>query len=641
MPPPRIIQLPTFPHGELPPAEPRSRLFVTRALALATLVIAFGYLGWRILGGTVNLEVWWVSIPLIVAEIHAALGLALFTTALWSVDTPVPPRARRSSLRVAVVLPTYRESREILLPAIAAAVALQPEHETWVLDDGARPEIEELARTLGARYLARPTHEHAKAGNINHALPYIDAEVIAFLDADYVAQPAFLERTLPYFEDPRVAVVQTPQDFYNHDSFEHEAGEDGDAFYEEGVFYRVIGPGKNNWGGAFWCGTCALVRKEALLSVGGVATTSITEDIQTTLRMHRAAWTTVYHNEVLARGLAPADAAQYLSQRHRWAVGAMQVLRLENPLWGPGLTFGQRLGYAATLAAWFDSWRTVTYMLLAPVVLLTGASPIDAPGHIYAPLFLLTFLAEFFALRRLARGYYPPLLSLIFEVLRLPAVLPATLAVFAPRRDWRFVVTAKGRLGAERRRFVVPRLLLGLAALGLGSLAWYGATLAALTPTRYVEPAATHGAAAFATLNLALLGMAIRRVRASRFAGERRNSVRFPVHLEARIHGAPCEVADLSVTGAKLFIPAGLDLRGRDTVTLEVTGPDGVVTLDAAVRRRQRTEVGRDELGLEFVEGQDIALARLSLWLLARPAAEGPRPVDGGSNEESGAVRAA
>src|SRR5690606_11781446 len=130
-----------------------------------------------------------------------------------------------------------------------------------------------------------------------------------------------------YFADPAVAVVQAPQDFYNLDSFEHEPLAPRGVFNEEEVFYRMIGPAKNRWGAAFWCGTCAVLRVAALRSAGGVATDAVTEDILTTVRLHQAGWRSVYHNEVLARGLAPADAEQYLTQRRRWATGAMQVLR--------------------------------------------------------------------------------------------------------------------------------------------------------------------------------------------------------------------------------------------------------------------------------------------------------------------------
>ena len=617
--------LPLFRNGQLPERERVSRVWLIRAFALATLALTYGYLGWR-MSSTVNLAVWWVSLPLIIVEIHSALGMTLYTLAGWSVDAvrPASP-VQRSPHRVAVAIPTYNEPEEVLLPAIAAAIVLEPAHETWVLDDGNRPNIRALAENLGARYLARESNEGAKAGNINNALPHIDADVIAFLDADYVALPGFLTNTLAYFDDPTVAVVQTPQDFYNEDSFEHEEVGGGRTFYEEGVFYRVLGPGKNHWGGAFWCGTCALVRKSALLSVGGAATETVTEDIHTTLRMHRRGWRTVYHNEVLARGLAPADAEQYLMQRNRWARGAMQVLRLERPLTSRGLTWGQRLGYATTLFAWFDSWRTLTYMTLPVAVMLTGASPIDAHGTVYGPMFLATLGAQFVALRLLARGYYPPMLSLLFEVLRMPAVIPATLAVFAPRRHNLFKVTPKGRHEGIRGRGTVPLLLRMLLVTSTVGLAWFAVVISGVAGLAYAHPESAVGAAFFATTNAVLIVGAIRRIRDRKYAGERRNSVRFPVRLDATVDGAACEVRDLSLTGALAYVPFD-DVPERNVVTLAISGPGGAIRFKGAVRRRRPHMAGRIELGVEFEAGQQREMAHLALWLLTNEPEEAAVP---------------
>lgn len=296
---------PPLPGRGLPEPESTIRRSTIQAIAVAALVVTIAYLAWRTVA-TVELSVWWVSIPLLVLEFHAALGLALFAFSLWDVDRR--PDARTvlgTSDRVAVLIPTYNESLEILTPTIAAAVALHVEHETWVLDDGDRPDVERLAADLGARYLTRPEHRHAKAGNLNHALGVIEADFIAVLDADHVASPDFLVHTLGYFDDAGIALVQTPQDFYNTDSFEHQARRDGlpDRFHEQALFYRILQPGKNRWGGAFWCGTGAVVRVAALRAVGGVATETITEDIHTTIRLHRRGWRTVYHNEVLALSL--------------------------------------------------------------------------------------------------------------------------------------------------------------------------------------------------------------------------------------------------------------------------------------------------------------------------------------------------
>src|SRR5450759_496100 len=199
---------------------PRRRAMI-RSVAVAALALSAGYRTWRGLF-TLDVGAAWLSVPLYVLEIHAAFGLFLFTLSLWDIDVrPTIGPTLTTAHRVAVLIPTYNEGREILLPTVAAAVSMRVDHETWVLDDGNRPDVQRMAEELGAHYLARPTHEHAKAGNLNHALGIVDAE--------HVSHPDFLVRTLGYFDDPRLALVQTPQDFYNRSSFEHqvEDREDG------------------------------------------------------------------------------------------------------------------------------------------------------------------------------------------------------------------------------------------------------------------------------------------------------------------------------------------------------------------------------------------------------------------------------
>jgi cellulose synthase (UDP-forming) len=622
--PPRSI----FRDGSIPVARTPSARTAVRLTALGTIALTGAYLAWRVAAGTVSATWWWVAIPLLVVELHNAFGLVLYTIALWDVDvaTPAPPPeadeapAVARPPRVAVLIPTYNEPADVLLPTIAASVALQPAHETWVLDDGRRDEIRVLAKQLGARYLTRSDNRHAKAGNLNHALGVIEADIVAVLDADHVPTASFLTATLPYFADPKLAFVQTPQDFYNLESFEHERKRDGNVFNEEAVFYRVIAPAKNRWGAPFWCGTCALIRVDAIRSVGGVATDSVTEDIETTIRMFRRGWSGAYHNQVLAHGLAPDDASSYLLQRNRWALGAMQVLRKENPLFGRGLRVGQRLAFLTTLFGWFDSWRTLAYMVIPIVVVATGAVPIEAPGEVFGPFFLATLVSQFVALRLLARGHYPPVLSLLFEVLRMPAVLPATLTLLRPRASGTFKVTPKGRNEAGRVRVPVPPILTGLAVAGSLGLAWFTATLLGLTAVTYAVPWAAIGAAGFIAMNLALVLAAIGRIRSSRFAGNRRAGVRLPIRTQGSVDGYSCEVIDVSITGARLRAPTGSAFG--ETVSLELHLPGGLVELDARVRRVIPGEDGV-ELGLSFEPGQAKALARLAVAVFH----EAPEPL--------------
>ncbi len=268
------VGLPRFSGGRLPEPESAQELSKIRAIAVVALVSSLLYIVWRTLF-TIDFSVWWVSLPLLMIEIHALVSMVLFMHALWDVQTVRDAAVvETTSQRIAILIPTYNESVEVLLPVIAASVSLNPVHETWVLDDGRREHIRELAESLGANYLTRLNNDHAKAGNINNALQYIEADLVAILDADHVPTPEFLTNTIGYFDDPRIALVQTPQDFYNTESFEHANTDDAleqqeqDLYHEQAMFYRVIQPGKNRVGGAFWCGTCAVVRVAALARCG-------------------------------------------------------------------------------------------------------------------------------------------------------------------------------------------------------------------------------------------------------------------------------------------------------------------------------------------------------------------------------------
>lgn len=560
---------PNIPGRGLPAPESPVRQWAIRSIAVLALTVTVVYLVWRA-GWTLALDVWWVSVPLLVFEVHAAIGLALFTFSLWDIDRrPATHDASTIPGRVAVLVPTYNEGLEVLTPTIAAAVAMRLNHETWVLDDGARPDVERLATELGARYLARPTHEHAKAGNLNHALGVIDADFIAVLDADHVASPDFLVRTLGYFDDPRLALVQTPQDFYNVDSFEHEGGgvnraatdsARSERFHEQALFYRILQPGKNRWGGAFWCGTGAVVRVAALREVGGVATDTITEDIHTTIRLHRRGWRTAYHNEVLARGLAASDAATYQLQRHRWGTGAMQVLRKENPMIVAGLSLGHR-----------------------------------------------------------------PILSIMFEFVRMTPQLLATLTLLTNTRA-AFQVSPKGRTGDGRRPNRVPRPLAAVLVASACAAAWYAATLMGASPTVYGNAWAVHAAFGWMLVNVSLVWLAIRRIRSSHYAAERRASVRFETNLQGRLGGIEAQVRDLSLTGARIELPTG---HAMTLATRLVVIPAGEppIELDGTVQSSFSAGNGRIMAGFEFDPGQTPGRARLARLLFEERAARLPTTV--------------
>ena len=595
--------------------------------AVLALAVSVVYLTWRA-GYTLGTDLW-ISIPLWLLELYAVVGLGLFTFSLWDLDSVKPPaEVHETDVRIAVLIPTYNEPSEVLLPTIAAAVALEPAHETWVLDDGQRPWVADLAQTLGAHYLVREDHAHAKAGNVNHALEHIEADLVAILDADHVATPGFLTHTIGYFDDERMAVVQTPQDFYNVNSFEHDRNRSWFwrdrrvvSFNEQRLFYRGIQPGKNRWGAAFWCGTNAVVRMTALREVGGVAHESVTEDIHTTIRIHRRGWRTVYHNEVLAYGLAAKDAEQYQTQRVRWGTGAMQVMHQEHPLTGPGLTFSQRLAYASTLLGWFDAWRTLGYVLVPMAVVFSGANPIHARALVFLVAFGVTFTLQRIAIGLLSRGYAPQGLAMLFEFVRMQSNITATLT-YLRRGERPFTVTAKA--GSDgRSRQPVPRLLVGLIMLTALATVWFGATLAGLTPTHYEVHWTAYGAAFWMMFNAFMLVGAASRIRSERFASDRRSSVRMASAGSARLDGTVSELLDVSVGGALVRSLGAPTERGLHLLQIQMD--ETTIVLQCQEQSRQPVGAGGALVGLQFATGQDREIAELAIRLIGGSRA--PRPL--------------
>ena len=152
-----------------------------------------------------------------------------------------------------------------------------------------------------------------------------------------------MDRTLGYFGDERVGFVQTPHAFYNHDSFEHLSRQrvksNGQAF-----FHHAIQRSRDAAGATLFAGSSAVFRRRALDDVRGFAAGTVTEDVETSLRLHARGWHSVFHGEVLSAGMAPVDAAGFsvnvcAGRKVPWRSSSANLLR------NPGLTPKQRRWY--------------------------------------------------------------------------------------------------------------------------------------------------------------------------------------------------------------------------------------------------------------------------------------------------------
>lgn len=422
----------------------RNSIFATpvaRLIALVALVYTVYYLYWRA-RYSLNIDALWFAVPLFFAEVQGAFSFVLFIFMTWDVK-PIPHPPAPPGHSVDIFIPTYNEDLSILRMTILGAQLVTYPHETWVLDDGRREPLRELCEQMRVHYLTRPDNIHHKAGNINAALAQTSGEFIAIFDADQVPLSGFIDKTLGYFVEQRVAFVQTPQEFYNLDSVQHKTDwQHGTTWHEQSLFYSVIQPGKNRWNAAFWCGSNSIMRRSALESVGGIATETVTEDIHTSLRVHAAGWKSIYHNELLSMGLAPQDFMAFTVQRLRWGQGAMQVLRRERPLSKRGLTFAQRVNYLASMITYFESFQRLIYTLAPAIVLLTAILPMQVDTLPFVTHFLPYFALGMLANIALGRGKFRPFATERFNLLKMATFVKASFALvgFEPKS---FKVTPK------------------------------------------------------------------------------------------------------------------------------------------------------------------------------------------------------
>lgn len=493
----------------------------------------------------------------------------------------VPPLPSDEALlpSVDILIPSYNESTELLEVTLLAATQIdypRGKLTVYLLDDGGTdqrrndPEpqvaqhsrqrhesLQALARRTGARYLTRARNDHAKAGNLNAALPHCHGELLLVLDADHVPARVILRRTVGFFlQDPKLFLVQTPHYFINPDPIERNLDTYHEMPAENEMFYGVVQHGLDFWGGSFFCGSAAVLRRTCLDEIGGIAGDTITEDAETALSLHARGYHSVYLNEPLISGLQPETFRGFIMQRMRWAQGMVQIFLLKNPLMMRGLTLPQRLAYVSSSIFWFFPFARLIFLLAPAAFLLFGF-------HIYnasVAEFLVYALPHVMALTMMANFLYGktrwPFVSELYETMQSLFSVGAIIKVFRNPRTPTFMVTPKGErleddfISSLARPFY---LLIAITMLCLG-----GALLRITYHPEQSEVALITGG--WALFNLVLLIGAL-----GALFERRQRRVAPRVHIPADLVGAVhsrgtllgCGLLDVSATGAAVIIQAG------------------------------------------------------------------------------------
>ena len=471
----------------LSPLLPLSRTWARGFVFVIVWSVIARYLDWRLFTTVLPVEgewyeVGWVYFCFAVEVLALFDALILYLAFLRTSDRSAEANRHEARLRVMpteelpsvdVYIPTFNEPMEVLEKTITGVLCLDyPNFTAWVLDDGRRPWVKAFCEAKGVGYLTRPDNAHAKAGNINHALTKTSADFVAIFDADFIPQRNFLMRTIGFFADPSIAVVQVPHAFYNYDPTQASLALQRALPDDQRFFFDAVMPSRDGWNAAFCCGSNSVTRRAALRSVGDVLPTElITEDMLFSITLLRHGYITRYLCERLAVGLAPEGLNAFFVQRRRWARGAMQILYLTAGPLGRELTFMQRLLFLPT--HWLSQSLMLLLIIVAPLVFLwMGVLPlvnVTPEAVLYYQLPMMLAVAG--GIWAFAPRQYFPFAAQVHGTFQSFKILPTVLATMARPFGHVFKVTPKGasakKSDYDRATFWTAASLIALTILGL------------------------------------------------------------------------------------------------------------------------------------------------------------------------------
>ena len=354
-------------------------------------------------------------IVVLLAEAHE------WAEALWLKQwrrSPLPAALPEHRLpRVSIHVPAYNEPPDMLVHTLDALAGLDyPDFEVLVIDNNTRDEavwqpVQAHCEKLGARF--RFFHvaplSGFKAGALNFALRQTDpaAEVVAVIDSDYVVEANWLRELVPFLEDPKMAIVQAPQDYRDGDEnlFKAMCNAEYRGFFRIGMVTR------NERNAIIQHGTMTMVRRSVLDEVEGWSEWCITEDAELGLRIFERGYAATYIPHSYGKGLMPDTFLDFKKQRFRWAYGAVLIMRQHlAELFGlekSALTRGQRYHFIAGWLPWLADGFNLAFNLAAigwSVAMVLMPLEVAPPHVIFAvlPLTLFIFkISKMFFLYRL------------------------------------------------------------------------------------------------------------------------------------------------------------------------------------------------------------------------------------------------
>lgn len=346
---------------------------------------------------------------------------------------------------VDILICTYNEPIDLLRKTMLAALELKynkSKLNIYLCDDGRREAVKNLSQEYGVNYITREDNKGAKAGNINNAFKLTNGELVAILDADMIAKRNFLIKTVAYFENEKVAFVQVPQSYYNADMYQYNLKTD--LPNEQDFFMRDIQEARASINSVLHVGTNAVFRREAVNSVGGFPTFSITEDMALGMKLQSSGYKSILVNEPLVLGLSATTLEESVKQRERWARGNVQVFKKDNPLFNRGLKWNQKIAYVDGLLYWFSSVQKMIYIICPLVYLLFGILTINSRVGGLLEMYLPYLLSQMVIIKIISPKNRSLKWSHYYETVMAPSISKAVLLeLFSIKSLKKFNVTSK------------------------------------------------------------------------------------------------------------------------------------------------------------------------------------------------------
>lgn len=611
----------------------------TLAMIVLSISASSRYIYWRFTD-TIGFTHWMdaaFGYGLVLAELYAfaVLLIGYFQTAWPLQRRPVPMPADVSTWpSVDIFIPSYNEPLEVVRQTVFSAMSMDwpaDRLHVYVLDDGRRTEFREFCEELGVGYLIRDNNHHAKAGNINAALQVTHSEYIAIFDCDHIPTRSFLQVCMGwFFKDTNLVMLQTPHVFFSPDPFERNL----DTFHrmpnEGELFYGIVQDGNDLWNASFFCGSCAIIRRKELLEVGGIAVETVTEDAHTALKLSRLGYNTAYLEVPQAAGLATESLSGHVGQRIRWARGMAQIARTDNPLFGKGLHFGQRLCYLNAMLHFFYGLPRLVFLTAPLAYLFFGAQVFQATA-LMITAYALPHLAHASVTNSRIQGRFRhSFWNEVYEsVLAWYIMRPVLVAAINPKLG-KFNVTAKGGV-IEKAYFdwtiarpYVVLLMVNLVGIAVGVWKLFSSD-GDETTTLVINMVWT-------VYNIILLGASVAVASETR---QIRGTPRVAASLPAVIRfengrTLVCKTEDFSQHGLGLAVPPESDIPmgSRLSVSLFRSDEEGVFPAIVTFSGKGRLGVKFDNLSLhQQAELASLTFARADAWVATWGTGQRDKPL--------------